>query len=269
MALVEGSFYSEALGMETGFMAILPDKPVADLALDRNYPTLYLLHGGIHDYTSIVRDTELVSIIRDQFPELVVIMPNGDFSFYTDHKGDYRYAYQYRTYVCDELIEITRTLFPLSEQREDTAIYGWSMGGFGALMAGLNNPHIYGSIGAQCGMVDIVWAVRTREFLRVKHGRMFGEPPMVEHSDYDFKYMTEVLSKSQGPKPRIFHCWTTEDYLKEINEHFHEHCVSLNLDYTSLIVPGVHGWGEHDAGLRGMIDWLAEYYRERSKSKCQ
>ncbi|GEM_PF-2550333 len=268
MTLIKGSFYSEALGMETGYMAILPDKPVADQNPDRKFPALYLLHGGIHDFTSIVRDTGLVSIIREQFPELAVIMPNGDFSFYTDHKGDYRYAYQFRTYICDELVEITRTLFPLSDRREDTSVYGWSMGGFGALTAGLNNPDLYGSIGAQCGMVDIVWAVQTRDFLRVKHGRMFGEPPQVEGSIYDFRHMTRELEKRQGPKPRIFHCWTTDDYLREINERFHEHCKTLDLDYTHLVVPGVHGWGEHDAGLKGFITWLAKDYYERRDGEC-
>jgi len=264
MALIRGEFYSEALGMNTDYMAILPDKEVIQAApAGKRYPTLYLLHGGIHDYTSIVRDTELVSFAREQFPELAVIMPNGDFSFYTDYKGDCPYAFQYRTFIWDELVEITRTLFPLSDQREDTAIYGWSMGGFGAMTAGLNHPEVYGSVGAQCGMVDIVWAVETRDFLRVKHGRMFGEPPVVKDGDYDFYYKLRQLSESEGPRPRIFHCWTEQDYLIDINERLHAYCKGLNLDYTSLMVPGVHGWGEHGEGLRSFIGWLAADYRER------
>lgn len=264
MALLKGNFYSEALGMNTDFMAILPESAITRKNPAKKYPVLYLLHGGIHDFTSIVRDTNIVSFIKELFPELIVIMPNGDFSFYTDYKGDYRYAFQYKTFISDELVEITRTLFPISDKREENYIYGWSMGGFGALTAGLNHPEQYGSIGAQCGMVDIVWAVSTRDFLRVKHGRMFGEPPVVENSEYDFQYLASMLNQSNGPKPRIFHCWTTEDYLREINEKFHDHCVTLtNLDYTFLVVPGVHGWGEHGAGLKSFIHWLAEdYYKQ-------
>lgn len=261
MALLKGNFYSEALGMNTDFTAILPEAAVTRKHPGKTHPVLYLLHGGIHDDTSIVRDTNLVTFVKELFPELIVIMPNGDFSFYTDHKGDYPYAYQYQTYISDELTEITRTLFPVSHKREETYIYGWSMGGFGALTAGLNHPEQYGSIGAQCGMVDIVWAVATRDFPRVKHGRMFGEPPTMENSEYDFRYLTSRLNQSDGPRPRIFHCWTTEDYLREINEKFHEHCKTLHhLDYTPLVVPGVHGWGENGIGLKSFIQWLAQDY---------
>lgn len=264
MALIQGSFYSEAIGMDTGFMAILPEKEaVKHMGADR-LPTLYLLHGGARDYTSIVRDTHLVSIIEECFPELAVIMPNGDFSFYTDYHKDYRYAFQYRSYISKELIEISRNLFPLSDAREDTSIYGWSMGGFGAMTAGLNHPAQYGHIGAQCGMVDIDWAIKTREFLKVKHARMFGDSLITRNTPYDFYFLTQQLA-AQPVKPRIFHCWTTEDYLKDINEQFHAHCLNLDLDYTWNIAPGCHGWGEHDAGLRAFICWLAEDYHGRRK----
>lgn len=264
MALIQGSFYSETIGMDTGFMAILPEKEAAKRMEKGKLPTLYLLHGGARDYTSIVRDTNIVAIVEECFPELAVIMPNGDFSFYTDYQKDYRYAFQYKSYICKELVEISRSLFPLSDSREDTAIFGWSMGGFGAMTAGLNNPSQYGCIGAQCGMVDIDWAIKTREFLKMKHARMFGDALQTQNTSYDFYALTQQLA-SQSVKPRIFHCWTTEDYLKGINEQFNSHCLNLDLDYTWKIVNGDHGWGERDAGLRAFICWLADDYYGRRK----
>jgi S-formylglutathione hydrolase FrmB len=47
-----------------------------------------------------------------------------------------RNAY-YSTYVAQELVEVTRKIFPLSKNREDTFIGGISMGGYGSLMLGV------------------------------------------------------------------------------------------------------------------------------------
>ena len=48
----------------------------------------------------------------------------------------------------EELVQMTRDMFPLSHKREDTFIGGLSMGGYGALLHGLTNPGRYNAIGA-------------------------------------------------------------------------------------------------------------------------
>lgn len=265
MSLVTGDFYSEAIGMYTEFTAILPEESITKNNIGKKYPTLYLLHGGLHDHTSMIRDTKLYKIISEKFPELVVIMPNCDFSFFTDYHGDYKYAYKYKTFICDELIEITRALFPLSHKREDTAIYGWSMGGFGAMTAGLNHPETYGYAGTQCGMVNMPWAVATRDFLKVKHSIMFGKDLKVKDTEYDFYYLIDKMINSDGVKPAIFHSRTEEDYLGKINEEFYEYCKKLNMDYTTIKTLGIHGWGLNDAGLIGFIEWLSGRMKEEVK----
>ncbi len=79
------------------------------------------------------------------------------------------------TFMTRELIEQTRTLFPLSDKREDTAIYGCSVGGYGAYYCGLNRPDVYGHVGAQSGMLDMKWAIEARPFMTIKHQRQFGD----------------------------------------------------------------------------------------------
>lgn len=51
-------------------------------------------------------------------------------------------------YVGEELPAFTRRLFPLSSRREDTFIAGLSMGGYGALNAGLTYPETFGKVAA-------------------------------------------------------------------------------------------------------------------------
>ena len=135
------------------------------------------------------------------------------------------------------------------------------------MTAGLSHPEQYGSIGSQCGMVDIAWAIETRDFLKIKHKRMFGPKMDVAGTAYDFYYMTEQMAgRPKEEQTRIFHCWTTEDYLREINEKFHKHCCALELDYTWKVVDGPHGWGNNDAGLKSFLEWLARDYYQRRDS---
>ena len=64
---------------------------------------------------------------------LALVVVTGDRSFYVDKPewGD-----NYGKFIGEELVEITRSLLPLSRKKEDTFIGGISMGGFGALING-------------------------------------------------------------------------------------------------------------------------------------
>ena len=263
MAVVQGEFYSEALGMNTKIAAILPEEAMTSkYGREKRYPTLYMLHGALWTGFHTLFGTNIEANVSAMFPELVVIMPSANFSFYTDYVKEFRYAHQYRTFIADELVDITRKLFPLSDKREETAIYGHSMGGFGAYGAGLNHPETFGYVGSQSGMVDIGWAVDTREFMRLKHERMFGKPVVIKSSEHDYYKVSSDLAAGNGPKPSIFQCWGEKDYLRDINEKMYEHMKTLNLDYTAYRIPeGYHSWGidnKNDVGIRIFLKWLKE-----------
>ena len=54
----------------------------------------------------------------------------------------------------DELVELTRRMFPLSREREDTFIAGLSMGGYGALKCGLRAPETFSKVASLSGGLD-------------------------------------------------------------------------------------------------------------------
>ena len=93
MALVQGEFYSEALGMDTQITALIPDPSAACTAAagGRNFPTLYILHGATGTHMDTVPQTELVQLVHIHFPNLAVVMPSGNFSFWTDYQEEYKY----------------------------------------------------------------------------------------------------------------------------------------------------------------------------------
>ena len=58
-------------------------------------------------------------------------MPSGENKFYVDNEKSHEY---YSKFIGEELVDVTRRLFPLSKQKQDTFIAGLSMGGYGAKM---------------------------------------------------------------------------------------------------------------------------------------
>ena len=61
---------------------------------------------------------------------------------------DMEYGFRYFTYVTEELPAICKDIFRISAEREDTAIIGGSMGGYGALRCALSRPGQYGMCAA-------------------------------------------------------------------------------------------------------------------------
>lgn len=129
MATIQVNFFSKCLRREVTFNALLPlDSPVIPGQTEEEHrikplKTLYLLHGysGSHgDWLSYSRIREL----SDKH-KIAVIMPSGENHFYVD---DEDLGALYGEFVGKELVEFTRTLLPLSTDREDTYIGGLSMG---------------------------------------------------------------------------------------------------------------------------------------------
>ncbi len=263
-SLMTAEWYSEALGRPTQVNGILPPSLAGGTYQPgRRFKTIYLLPGALSGSDALFNELDLASGYDGLTLEDVAIFSvTPTFSFYTDYKHDYRYAHQYYTYVTKELVDITRTLFPLSGRREDTAIYGFSMGGWGAFYCGLNNPQTYGYVGAQSGMLDMQWAVDNRPFMTIKHKRQFGDSLQIKDTPYDLYAITARMDAQAAAGdtmiPKLYQSWGGEaDYLNIPNVHMHEHLRGLkHLDYTCYPGDWPHSWGPHNEGLNLFLDWF-------------
>ena len=99
----------------------------------RPYPTLYFLPG----FSASAEEIAFALPLRQMSAlyGVAVVVPDGENAFYTDHPER---ALSMGEYIGEELVEISRKMFPcLSHEREDTFIGGISMGGYGAAALGL------------------------------------------------------------------------------------------------------------------------------------
>ncbi len=142
MAVIHLNFLSKALGMQTNITVCLPSYSFEDsmkgieepYVPGMKYQTLYLLHGGTGDNSDYVHFTNIVRYADKH--KIAVIMPCNYDSSYTDYEDGAKYY----TYLAEELPQYCQTMFPLSQNREDTFVAGLSMGSHGAMKIAMNHP---------------------------------------------------------------------------------------------------------------------------------
>jgi putative tributyrin esterase len=251
MALIHCNFFSETLGLSTSMYVILPQETRSQIGMEgrtfaEKHPVLYLLHGLSDDHTIWLRRTSIERYVASL--GLAVVMPTTYRGWYTDM----RQGHKYWTFISEELPRIARSFFPLSERREDNFVAGLSMGGYGAFKLGLRCPEQFAAAASLSGAMDIANSV----FHPDEYGHVFGSPEEVKGSDNDLFHLAEQVAASSGPKPKLFQCCGTEDFLYKDNIKFLEQARSLGLDLTYEEEPGSHEWGYWDLKIQRVLEWL-------------
>jgi S-formylglutathione hydrolase FrmB len=173
----EGTFRSEALGVDKRYLAWLPAGYDREPA--RRWPVLYMLHGlggNERDWLDAGKLDEAADGVSLQ---AIVVMPDGDAGFYADatttpdyeaclHTGS-RFNHRetpasycvkkadYETYVVRDLVGHVDATFRTRAERSGRAIGGLSMGGFGALSLALRHPDLFGAAASHSGVVALFY----------------------------------------------------------------------------------------------------------------
>jgi S-formylglutathione hydrolase FrmB len=117
----------------------------------RTWPTLWLLHGGVDDYTAWTRDTDVAGLTART--GVIVVMPNGG------RCGNYSDWWNYgkggspgwETFHIAELRRILERDYHAGSER---VIAGNSMGGLGAMLYAARFPGMFKAAAAFSGYVD-------------------------------------------------------------------------------------------------------------------
>ena len=174
------------------------------------YKTLYFLPG----FSSSAKElaTYLGFRLQSVLKNLAIVIVDGDNSFYVNQRAGFA---RYSDFIQEELIEFTRNLLPLSNKREDTFIGGISMGGYGAIINGIQGTETFGKIVAMSPGLDFYE-------LAERDDNEFTEELFTELFDTKQAYLDSenhhqtVLLKALGNQqsiPDIFVCCGTEDTL--------------------------------------------------------
>lgn len=246
MAYFDVSFFSQELNRMVRCSVMLPTDQGAFLESEKKLPfkTFYLLHGMTGSADSWFGAESLWNIAS--IYNMAIIMPSGENSFYCDSALT---GGNYGTFVSKELVEFTRSSFPLSNKREDTFIGGLSMGGFGAIVNGLRHPETFGYITAFSAALIKQLILRADDvpgldyFTRKQYQTMFGLEAIQDFdgSDCDYEALAKKLAVSGQEKPVIYmDCGTEDVSLYRANSAFKDLLLELGYDVTWDSRSGLH-----------------------------
>lgn len=240
---LRGSIYSQVLGMNTGISIVGPK----EFNKDGKYKVVYLLHG-LSDNSSNWIDYSMVSVYANQY-DAFIIMPEVQRSFYIDME----YGPKYFTYITEELPRICENVFNISSKREDTAVMGCSMGGYGSLRCALLKPEQYGF----CGVFSTAF-LYLKKFLNGDSKREILEENdwySIFGNNLEWKpeyEITELINRieNNNEKPIIYSTCGKSDFLYEYNIKFKEAMKEKDFDFTYEEWDGGHDWDFFNESLR-------------------
>lgn len=252
MALLQVNYLSKALFRTVPLNVILPvDRFDADSnqylnGKEHKYKTLYLLHGLLGNYTDWVSKTRIQTWAEEK--NLAVVMPSGDNAFYLNSRTPWN---DYETFIGEELVEVTRKMFPLSEKREDTFIAGLSMGGFGALRNGIRYSTTFSHVAGLSSAVHIF-----EDTSEEASNGLFDDKQRAAATDKNPRVAVEVMLSGKRPVPKFYMACGTEDDLFEANVAFRDFMQERGIAVTWDEGEFGHEWDFWDQQIKKVLDWL-------------
>ncbi|MCE5286719.1 MAG: hypothetical protein LLG02_12845 [Pelosinus sp.] len=255
--ILRGSVFSSVLEMETGITIVGPNKFEAG-----KYQVVYLLHGQCGRSGDWAEYTMLPTYANDY--NILFIMPEVARSFYTDMK----YGQHFFSYVVDELPKICKGVFNISAKREDTAVIGASMGGYGALKCAFSKPEVYGFVAAfsspclflQEGLDKQRTEGHTEEFRAMYGERIINDFEAIFGKELVWTSANEIVElakkiNGEKVKPKIYTACGTNDFFHDDNVRFQGEMKKLDFAFTYEEWAGVHDWFFFNEALRKSLSF--------------
>lgn len=257
MTVIRLDCRSKLLGGRVHMTALLPSdiqsRGGMDYLVRPPYRTLYLLHGLHGDDEEWLQNSPIFRLASDW--GVAVIMPSCGNHFYVDSPN---LMEKYGSFITDELVQFTRRTFPLSRKREDTFIGGLSMGGYGAIVAGLKAPHTFqGCIGFSPAMINGMIVENRHPYLNEQAAKtLFGLDKL---SDFNgCPWDLNQLAKDHGrdeTKARFFLCCGKDDIRFADNKAFSALLIGLGYQVAWREGEGGHEWNFWNSLLEPALKW--------------
>ncbi|HTR66534.1 MAG TPA: alpha/beta hydrolase family protein [Terriglobales bacterium] len=255
VTLIDVTFHSAALSRDVPYRVILPAAPLAG----RKLPVVYLLHGGGADFHSWSNDSDVARFAEDG---LILVMPEGASSYYTNAAE--RAADRYEDYVVKDLIADVESRFPAATGRENRAVAGVSMGGFGAVKLALKHPELYAFAGGISSALDVpsrpFSIKRMRQYLG--HRAIFGPWGGETRREND----PFVLIQSADPEkvPFLFLTCGEQEGLLPANRRFATLLGRRHFRYEFHTMRGGHDWNQWNEWLSACFASLEQHIGGKS-----
>jgi S-formylglutathione hydrolase FrmB len=221
------TFHSKSMDTEVGYNLYLP--PDYDANATTRYPVLYWLHGMNQSESTdqypphYLDDAIKAGTVK---PMIVVYASGAQRTYYTDAPAAKSYP---ETAIIDELIPLIDAIYRTNPTRDQRAIAGMSMGGFGALKFAFKHADLFSSVTAFApGIRDPESFAKERPDILA---RSFDNDPKVYEANHPATLLKQNLEQIRGKLPISLYVGT-KDYLLPGSQSLHKLMTDLKVDHT-------------------------------------
>jgi len=221
--------YSQELVREVSSKVIIPDSYESS---SKEYAVIYLLHGYGAGGNTFVRNVPELLSWSDQY-DLIIICPSlGRHSWYLNS------SLKQNVEACfiEEVLPKIEAQYRISEERQNRAIAGISMGGYGAMSISINNLSLFGFVSSISGVVDL------REFPdKYKLSELLGDYDT--NSDlWDSVAITNRVDSFVNQDVRLQIYCGKQDFLFAQNSRLHLQLDDCAIEHQLVLTEGSHEW---------------------------
>lgn len=246
------TFQSKLMARNMPFNVFLPPNYDEKLQKETHYSVVILLHGltGHFDNWQKLSNLEK-NAVRFNF---IIVMPEGDDGWYTDSASIADDKYE--SYIIKELIPEIDSRYRTKAKRENRALAGLSMGGYGAIKFGLKYPENFALVGSFSGALGITDLTDKNAGAWVSKSVMsvYGEAGSETRKSNDIFHLVRQLNEAEIKSlPFIYQDCGTEDFLIQSNRDFVKLLGEKKIPHEYRELPGIHNWKFWDAQVQEFL----------------
>jgi S-formylglutathione hydrolase FrmB len=268
--LEQENIHSALMHKDVHYTVYLP--PDYDYS-QRSYPVVYLLHGFTDDNTGWLQFGEINTymdkgIADGVLPPMIIIMPNGDSSFYINA---YDGKESYEDFFIKEFMPAIEKKYRIKADRKYRGIAGLSMGGYGALIYSLKHPDLFAAaapLSAWVATDDIIKSMPDGAW-QVVFGPLFGRD--LKGADrmtdawraYSPLALVDAKPTAELSKVRYWIDCGDKDGLSEGNCLLHIALMHKNIPHEFRIREGNHNWTYWRTGITDALKFISESFTQK------
>ncbi len=268
--LEERTVKSSVLNKQVRYTIYLP----ADYEYsERTYPVVYLLHGFTDDNTGWLQFGEInrfadVAIADGTIPPMIIVMPNGDSSFYIN---SYDGKEKYEDFFIKEFMPFIEKTYRIKAEKRYRGIAGLSMGGYGTLIYSLKYPELFAAAAPLSAAIFDDSSVvnmpgENWEFiLGPLFGRGLKNKERLSKSFLDNSIFHIIQSKSTDElkKMRYWIDCGDDDFLSKANCELHIALLDKHVPHEFRMRDGAHNWTYWRTGIVDALKFIGDSFHQQ------
>ena len=254
---------SKILNMDRSYAIYLP--PDYETS-KRDYPVLYLLHGGGDDQTGWIQFGEVMHITDKAIKEgiatpMVIVMPDANTGI-RGYENDVTGKWRYEDFFFQEFLPFIEKTYRIKGEKRYRAVAGLSMGGGGSFMYALHHPEMFSSacpLSASTGPLNLEEA-KTR---LNRDGKNFADSSISSYyKRQSVLSLIDNMPDSNKKAVRWYIDCGDDDFLYEGNSLVHIAMKKKEIPHEFRIRDGAHSWTYWRASLPAVLEFVSMAFHQ-------